>query len=84
MLCLDITFTVLKLSYFLINLSKEHFSVVDRVITYLYYTMYNIITYRGNKESKLLIYRDISFIDNLETRRLLHSYIIILYGEAVF
>jgi len=70
MLCLDITFIALKLSYFLINLSKEDFNVVDRVITYLYYTRYNTITYRGNKESKLLIYRDASFIDNLEIRKL--------------
>ena len=70
MLSLDINFVALKLSYFLINLSKEHFSVVDRVITYLYYTRYNAITYRGNKESKLLIYRDASFIDNLEIRKL--------------
>jgi len=70
MLYLDITFAVLKLSYFLINLSKEHFSIVDRVNTYLYYTRYNVFTYRGNKESKLLIYRDVSFIDNLEIRKL--------------
>lgn len=70
MLRLDITFIVLKLSYFLTNLSKEHFNVVNRVITYLYYTRYNTITYRGNKESKLLIYRDASFIDNLEIRKL--------------
>jgi len=64
MLYLDITFVALKLSYFLINLSKENFGVVDRVITYLYYT------YRGNKESKLLIYRDVFFADNLEIRKL--------------
>ena len=70
MLCLDITFIALKLSYFLINLSKEHFNVVDRVITYLYYTRYDAITYRGNEESKLLICRDASFIDNLEIRKL--------------
>ena len=70
MLCLDITFIALKLSYFLINLSKEHFGAVDRVITYLYRTRYDAITYRGNKESKLLIYRDASFIDNLEIRKL--------------
>jgi len=70
MLCLDITFIALKLSYFLINLSKEHFNVVDRVITYLYYTRYDAITYRGNKESKLLIYRDASFVDSLEIRKL--------------
>ena len=65
MLRLDITFTALKLYYFLINLSKENFDVVDRVITYLYYTRYDAITYRGNKESKLLIYRDISYIITL-------------------
>ena len=70
MLRLDITFIALKLSYFLVNLSKEHFSVVDRVITYLYYTRYDAITYRGNKESELLIYRDASFVDNLEIRKL--------------
>ena len=70
MLCLDIAFIVLKLSYFLIYLSKEHFNVVDRVITYLYRTSYNVITYRGNKESRLLTYRDASFIDNLEIRKL--------------
>ena len=69
MLYLDITFIALKLSYFLINLSKEHFSTVDRVITYLYRTRYDAITYRGNKESKLLIYRDASFVDNLEIRK---------------
>ena len=69
MLRLDITFIVLKLSHFLTNLSKEHFSAVDRVITYLYYTRYNAITYGGNKESELLIYRDASFVDNLETRK---------------
>ena len=69
MLCLDIAFIVLKLSHFLINLSKEHFNVVDRVITYLYCTRYDAITYRGNEESKLLICGDASFTDNLETRK---------------
>ena len=64
MLRLDIAFAALKLSHFLTNLSKEHFSAVDRVITYLYCTRYDAITYRGNEESKLLIYRDVSFIDN--------------------
>ena len=52
------------------TLSKEYFNIVDRVKTYLYYTRYNAITYRGNKESKLLIYRDVSFIDKLEIRKL--------------
>ena len=28
------------------------------------------ITYRGNKGSELLIYRDVSFIDNLEIKKL--------------
>ena len=69
MLRIDIAFISLKLSHFLTNLSKEHFGVVDRVITYLYRTRYDTITYRGNKESELLIYRDASFIDNLGTRK---------------
>jgi len=70
MLRLDITFIALKLSYFLINLSKEDYNVVNRVITYLYSPRYDAITYRGNEESKLLIYRDASFVDNLEITKL--------------
>ena len=70
MLRLDIAFTVLKLSYFLINLSKEHFGAVDRVITYLYRTRYDAITYGGNEESELLICGDASFADDPEMRKL--------------
>ena len=79
----DIAFAASKLSHFLTNPSKEHFGAVDRVITYLYRTRYDAITYGGNEESELLICGDASFADDPETRKSSQGYLIMLFGGPI-
>ena len=65
---LDIIFTILKLLYYLTNLSKQHFKAISRVIIYLFYTRREEIYYSNYNSPSIMIYWDILLIDNLETR----------------
>ena len=56
---------------------------IDRVIIYLYRTRIEEIKYGDFNRLNLLIYRDVSFADNLETRRLSYRYIIILFSGVI-
>ena len=61
-------FTILELLYYLTNLSNQHFKAINRVIIYEFYTRREGIYYSNYNSSNLIIYRDVLFADNLETR----------------
>ena len=76
-------FTILELLYYLTNLSNQHFKAINRVIIYLFYTRREGIYYRNYNSPNLIIYRDVLFIDNLETRQLSYRYIAILFSGLI-
>jgi hypothetical protein len=79
----DIAFAVSKLSHFLTNPSDKHLKAVERVIMYLYRTRWQAIQYGNYDGSDLTIAGDASFADDLETRRLSHGYIVLLFGRLI-
>lgn len=52
----DIIFTTFMVSQFAKNSSSEHFNVIDQILQYLARSSKRDITFRGEKELKLISY----------------------------
>ena len=80
-ICLDIIFAILKLLYFLTNLSLIYIQTVNKVINYLLSTRILRLKFGGG--DKLKIVTDASFTDNINNQKSLQGYTMRLFGGLI-
>ena len=78
---LDIVYTVLIVSRFASNPTKNHFGAAKRILRYLKGTVYHGITY--SKDSKLIGYSNTDQTRDEEIRKSTRGYIFTLYSGAI-
>ena len=82
----DLGFSVLTLSRFSSNPTREHYSALKRVYQYLQDTKNNKLVYYGSHRDhiKLEMYADADWAGDKETRKSMSEYVALLNGTTIF
>ncbi len=80
----DIAFVIAKLTQFLLTSYSNHFSTIDRIISYLYKIRNLVIEYFDKQSTNILLcVSDATFADDEATRKSFDEYLFQLYDNLI-
>ena len=79
----DLAYTVSTLSQFSLNPNQTHWNTVKYIFWYLKNIIKTGITYRNSDELEIEIYSDADWGGNLDSRKLISGYVVMLGNGAI-